>query len=255
LQQQPVINPLGSPFIELSSVDSTNNYALAKIREGQAGHGTAFFTGEQTAGKGQMGRQWVSEKGANIALSVVIQPESLLISMQFRLSACIAIAVQKFLTRYAGDDIKIKWPNDLYWKDRKMGGILIENIIGGAQPGWQWAVAGIGININQTLFDPELSNPVSLKQVTGKSFDTTLLAKEICSFLNSYLTKLMQEGFDEIFEEYNQCLYKLNETVRLKRGNSVSQATIKGVSENGELITFNTIMEERFAFGEIAWVL
>jgi len=255
LQQQPVINPLGSPFIELSPVDSTNNYALAKIREGQAGHGTAFFTGEQTAGKGQMGRQWLSEKGANIALSVVIQPESLLISMQFRLSTCIAIAVQKFLTRYAGDDIKIKWPNDLYWKDRKMGGILIENIIGGAQPGWLWAVAGIGININQTLFDPELSNPVSLKQVTGKSFDTTVLAKEICSFLDSYFTKLMQGGFDEIFEEYNQCLYKLNETVRLKKGNSVSQATIKGVSENGELITFNTIMEERFAFGEIAWVV
>ncbi|MES1224446.1 MAG: biotin--[acetyl-CoA-carboxylase] ligase, partial [Bacteroidota bacterium] len=107
MQHQPVISPLGSPFIELSSIDSTNNYALARIREGLAVHGAAFYTDDQTSGKGQMGKQWLSEKGANIALSVVIQPQSLLVSQQFQLSACIAVATQKFLETYAGDDIRI----------------------------------------------------------------------------------------------------------------------------------------------------
>lgn len=253
MQQQPVINPLGSPFIELSSVDSTNNYALSRVREGLAGHGSAFFTYEQTAGKGQMGRQWLSEKGANIALSVVIQPKPLQISQQFQLSACIAIAASSFLSKYAGEEIKIKWPNDLYWKSRKIGGILIENIISGASPTWHWAVAGTGININQTLFPPGLPNPVSLKQITGKSFDSKKLAEELCVILDKYFAQLISEGFENIYKEYNNCLYKLNEAVRLKKGNSVFRTTIIGVTAGGELITNNTIMEQRFLFGEIAW--
>lgn len=253
--QQPVINPLGSPFIELSSVDSTNNYALAKIREGLAGHGTVFFTYEQTAGKGQMGRQWLSEKGANIALSVVIQPKPLQIPQQFQLSACIAMAACSFLTEYAGEEIRIKWPNDLYWKERKIGGILIENIIGGTEPAWQWAVAGIGININQTLFPDALPNPVSLKQITGKRFATKKLAEDLCVVMNKYFEQLRSEGFDAIYKEYNNSLYKLNEAVRLKKGNSVFQTTIKGVTESGALITNNTVMEEQFSFGEISWIV
>lgn len=255
MQQQPVINTLGSPFIELVSVDSTNNYALRQVREGLAGHGSAFFTYEQTAGKGQMGRQWLSEKGANIALSVVIQPKPLQISQQFQLSACIATAACNFLSKYAGEDVKIKWPNDLYWKDRKIGGILIENIISGTPPAWHWAVAGIGININQTLFSPELANPVSLKQITGKNSDTKTLAEKLCTTMDKYFAQLIREGFDNLYKEYNNNLFKINEEVRLKKGNSVFRTIIKGVTERGELITDNTILEERFSFGEIAWIV
>jgi BirA family biotin operon repressor/biotin-[acetyl-CoA-carboxylase] ligase len=275
LQDQPIINPLGQPFIELPTIDSTNNYALASIRKGTGRHGTAYFAHEQTDGKGQRGRKWEGEKGAGIALSIIIQPGPLLISGQFHLSACMALALQQFFSLYAGNDTRIKWPNDLYWQDRKAGGILIENIISGnldlekrgsatahiisnsnIQSGWKWSVAGIGININQTRFPPDLPNPVSLKQITGKEFSPVLLAKELCSIAEHYLQRFKTgEGFTAILNEYNSVLYKLNEPVKLKKGSRVFTTVIKGVSSNGELITQNEGVEERFGFGEIVWNL
>lgn len=256
MQHKPVIKPLGSPFIELQSIDSTNNYALTQIRERLAEHGTVFFAHEQTAGKGQMGRRWTSEKDVNIAMSVVLRPEPLTISQQFRLSACIAVAVLEFLSRYAKDDVRIKWPNDIYWQDRKLAGILIENIIGSSQlstGNWDWTVAGIGINVNQTVFSPDLPNPVSLKQITGKTFNTVQLAKSLCQDIHNCFAKLIQYGFDEIYKRYNENLYKLNQPAKLRQKNATFQTTIKGVSETGELITHNNVLEQRFAFGEISW--
>src|SRR5437667_2750998 len=165
------------PFVELQSVDSTNIYALKQVHAGLAQHGMAIFAHNQTAGKGQRGKIWISEKGANINLSVVIKPEALIVSEQFQLSVCAAVAIHHFFSQYAGDSTRIKWPNDMYWQDRKVGGILIENIVGSLTAGqagresavgsWQWAIIGIGININQTSFPPDLHNPVSLKQITG----------------------------------------------------------------------------------------
>jgi BirA family transcriptional regulator, biotin operon repressor / biotin---[acetyl-CoA-carboxylase] ligase len=195
--------PSGSPFVELQSVDSTNNYARQLIhaaalpdRQDVAKHGMAVFSHTQVAGKGQRGKTWDSEKGSNIALSILIKPQGISINHQFYLSACAAVAVHEFFTTYAGDETKIKWPNDLYWQDRKAGGILIESLIGGQKSEtrssgpvvskWKWAVVGIGININQTNFEG-LPNPVSLKQITGKSFEPLVLAKELYDvFVGNY---------------------------------------------------------------------
>lgn len=270
-------NPLGSPFIELQSVDSTNNYALARIHADLAQHGEAFFAREQVAGKGQRGRYWASGKDENIILSVVLQPSPLVLSQQFQLSACISVAVREFFAHYAGDAAKIKWPNDLYWQDRKAGGILIENIIRAEMEmaeeswhqgrpkdrpiiidhppsGWNWSVAGIGININQTIFGSGLKNPVSLKQITGKNFDVVVLAKELCEILDKRYTELVNEGVDDIYAEYRRQLYKKDEPVKLKKDNRIFEAVIKDVSPMGQLIVQHAI-EETFDFGEIEWVL
>ena len=274
MQDKPIISTLDPPFIELQSIDSTNNYALAQIRLGSPQHGTAFFAHEQTAGKGQRGRTWEAEKGANIALSIVLEPKPLLVSMQFQLSACIALAACKFFSRYAGADTKIKWPNDLYWQDRKAGGILIENSISGKQetanpqpgsigakdpgsnsPEWKWAVAGIGVNINQTLFPDNLPNPVSLKQITGTGYSTIQLAKELNSIVNKYFNRLIQEGFGGIYKEYHDSLYKLNQLIKLKKDNRVFLTTFMGISPAGQLITRNNKVEENFDFGEITWII
>src|SRR5205085_1037550 len=120
---------------------------------------------------------------------------------------------------------------------------------------WDWSVVGIGINLNQTFFSPNLPNPVSLKQITGKDVNTVQLAKDLCTELNSYFTKLTQNGFNEIYQLYNERIYKLNEPVKLKKKNALFQTTVKGVSKTGELITHNGKLEERFAFGEISWLL
>lgn len=252
---RPVTNLLGIPFIELQSVDSTNKYAMGRIREGLAQHGLAVIAHEQTAGKGQRGKNWNSGKG-NLAVSIVINPYPLKPSDGFRLTACVALAVYDFFYSYAGKATSIKWPNDLYWGDRKAGGILIENILttGQLAPGnWQWAIIGIGININQTNFPEDIRNAVSLKQITGKNYEVVSLAKELCGLLDKHFKELTKEGFKNIFNRYHEVLYKHDEKVRLKKGNRIFETTIKGVSETGQLITQHAI-EERFEFGEVEWL-
>ena len=256
-------NPIGKPFLELQSVDSTNKYAMGLVHkdhltEGQdePQHGMAIFTHEQTAGKGQRGKTWASEKGANIALSILLNPFPLRLSEQFKLSICVATTAHEFFSTFAGDETKIKWPNDLYWRDRKAGGILIESVVRSQESvvnNWQWAIVGIGINVNQTSFSPDLPNPVSLKQIAGKNFKPVELAKEFCSFLDKNYQLLIEGKFETLFNYYLQHLYKKDETVKLKKGNRVFETMIKGVSETGQLITQHSV-EERFEFGEVEWI-
>ena len=252
----------GLPFIELQSVDSTNNYARNLLHEGLAQHGTAIFSHEQVSGKGQRDKVWSSDKGSNVILSLVVNPQPLLLTQQFQLSACAAVAVHEFFTKYAGEAVKIKWPNDLYWQDRKAGGILIESLVGSRELGdstsslaqWKWSIIGMGININQTAFPSYIPNPVSLKQITGKNFDTVVLAKEICGTLNNKFDELMKGGFNNIYAQYLTQLYKINSTVKLKKGSRVFEAVIKNVNMAGQLVVHHSI-EEVFNFGEIEWMI
>lgn len=240
----------GSFFIILDTVDSTNNYAMARIDDGLAKHGMAWFANEQTAGKGQRGKTWASEKGKNIAVSLVLSPEELKIASHFHLSAAVAVACFEFLERYIDGEAKIKWPNDLFWRDRKAGGILIENKLQGTM--WKWAVVGIGINVNQTVFDRSLNNAVSLKQITGRTFDTLLLAKELQNLIMQRLSE--QTDLEKILQQYNRHLYKINELVTLRKGGTRFDTVIKEVSPQGKLVTVDAF-EREFDFGEVDWVL
>jgi BirA family biotin operon repressor/biotin-[acetyl-CoA-carboxylase] ligase len=253
LPQPPAIQTIGASFVELQSVDSTNNYARQLIHAGMAQPGQAVFAHEQVAGKGQRGKIWASQKDENIALSIVLDPFPLAVSQQFHLSLCVAAALHDFFSQYAGDNTRIKWPNDLYWQDRKAGGILIENVIGTSGT-WEWSVIGIGININQTSFSPNLPNPVSLKQITGNEFNLVSLARELCSCLDKIYKQMINSGYESIYTQYLQHLYKLNEMVKLKKGNRVFEARIKSVSTSWKLIVQHAF-EEEFDFGEVGWVI
>ena len=250
------IRTLETPFIELQSVDSTNNYALSQIHANMAQPGTCYFAHEQTSGKGQRGKSWATERGANIILSIVLKPDFLQPTQQFQLSACIAVATRQFFDGYVRDSVKIKWPNDIYWQDRKLGGILIENIVRSKPDGgnWDWAVVGIGVNINQTNFGSELKNPTSLKQITGKSFDQIELAKKLCVSFDDFYRNLIKEETKEILKMYNRFLYKKGESVKLKKDNRVFSATIRNVTPTGQLVVQHGI-EEQFDFGEIEWLI
>lgn len=258
---QPSATPtIGSPFIELQSVDSTNNYARALIRgeylperQVAATHGMAVFAQQQTAGKGQRGKSWEGEKATGIALSVLLKPGFLGVAQQFQLSATVAVAVEAFFRKYAGDDTKIKWPNDLYWQDRKAGGILIENSLSGSGS-WEWAIVGIGININQTTFPAGLPNPVSLKQITGKNFDPIELAHELCQQLDSAYRQLETAGFPAIYEQYCARLYKAGQSTRFKKETRVFEALVKNVTPEGKLLLQHGT-EEAYNFGELEWVI
>jgi len=244
--------PDASLFKILDSVDSTNNYAMARVREGLARHGMAFVAKEQTAGKGQRGKSWQMQAGQNIAMSLVLKTEKLRADQQFYLSMLIALAANDFLKKYAGKETAIKWPNDLYWRDRKAGGILIETVFKGT--GWKWAVVGIGININQTKFHRSLPNPVSLQQITTKEYDVIELAAVLYELVMKRMATITTVPAEKIAKEYNKRLYKLNETVKLKKASAVFKTTIKSVSLQGQLHTADA-MERQFDFGEVQWII
>jgi BirA family biotin operon repressor/biotin-[acetyl-CoA-carboxylase] ligase len=244
--------PIGHPFLVLAQVDSTNIYAIDKVQANLAAHGAAYLARHQTKGKGQMGKQWKDDSGSNILLTVVINTQFLLISQQFAISIMTALACYDFFSQYAGEETKIKWPNDLYWRDRKAGGILIENHLKGSI--WQYSVLGMGININQTVFDSQINNPVSLKQITGKSFDPVALAKELCQSLEKRFQELENGGMQAQLEAYNQILYKKGERVSLKKDNILFQPIIKEVRANGRLVVDNGL-EEDYNLGQLVWVI
>ena len=256
LSSASTINTIGFPFIELESVNSTNNYAFDKLQSNLAAHGTTFFAHAQTAGKGQRGKTWLTEPGSNIALSVILEMSFQSIHQQFPLSMATALAALDLFRFYAGDEACIKWPNDIYWRDRKAGGILIESSIStnpSGLPIWKWAVAGIGMNINQTNFPENLTNPVSLKQITGRHFVTVDLAKQLCRFLDTRFQQLKNGETERLLADYNSRLFRLGATARLKKQNAAFQCTIEGVNLQGELMVSGAA-QDSFHFGEVQWV-
>ncbi len=160
-----------------------------------------------------------------------------------------ALATFDLLSKYAGEETYIKWPNDIYWRDRKAAGILIENIFRGNI--WQHALIGIGMNINQTKF---VSNPyaVSLKQITGKQYEPVSLAKELCILLINRLEKWVKTPPNNNLNEYNAHLYQLGNRVNLRQGETLFSAVVKGVESNGNLVTQQP--NNIFRFGEVEWV-
>lgn len=247
--QQPVI---GNTFIELDSVDSTNTHAMKQIQAKLAEHGTVYFAHQQTAGKGRQGKVWETEPKANIILSVVLDAARLQIAHQFFISAVAALAVVDLLNKFTPTNSTIKWPNDVYYNDTKAAGILIENNLQGNK--WQWCVVGIGININQMQFPKGLINPISLAQITNKNYDTINLAKQLCAFLESWYLRMVAGNFSYILENYNQCLYKKGQIVKLKKNNIAFNCTVDQVNKQGKLLVKDGLQHE-FDFGEIEWVI
>jgi len=252
LSAPSINNVIGQRFIKLLKVDSTNNYAMRLVQKGYAAHGDAYFAVEQTAGKGQFNRQWLSPKGENIILSIVLDTGAFDMEQQFILNMIAALGAQQLFNKYSAEKSKIKWPNDIYWRDRKAGGILIENTIRGTK--WQYAVVGFGININQTLFPKQLKNPVSLKQITGNEYDVITLARELCSILNIEMQQLLAGKEDLVLQKYNAELHKLNQAIQFKNNDALLSGQVKGVDKSGKLIIEND-GEHRYENGTIEWIL
>ena len=156
------------PLIQLEETDSTNRYLTQKCDTEKVDEYTTVCADYQTAGKGQRGNRWESERGKNLMFSLVLYPVFLEARRQFLLSQIAALAVKEELEEWA-TDISIKWPNDIYWQEKKICGLLIENEL--ASNGIARCIIGIGLNINQEIFRSDAPNPVSLKQITGCDHD------------------------------------------------------------------------------------
>lgn len=236
-------------LIELDTIDSTNNYAMQLIRDNKARNGMAVLSAHQTEGKGQRGKKWQDASGENLSCSLIIEPNVYGLLHHFQLIALTASAIRKVVEATLCIPIHIKWPNDIYVGDQKIGGILIESITRGKE--WKFAVIGFGINVNQRLFDEALPNPVSLKQLTGKNYDIKRLAEDC---LNILIKDLMQKTFAETLAVYRKHLYKLNQTVSLQTPSCMLTDTLKGITEDGLLIIGESALQV-FEPGEVQWIL
>ncbi|TXH22761.1 MAG: biotin--[acetyl-CoA-carboxylase] ligase [Chitinophagaceae bacterium] len=245
-------HPRFSSILTLHEIDSTNNYASKLIAEGMAVHGHAVFAHIQTAGKGQRGKDWHSQKNESILMSTIIKPTAFKVQDQFLLIAITALAVRKVFDKYANSDTQIKWPNDIYCLGRKAAGILIENNFTGHQ--WNWAVIGTGININQKEFNTSVNRAVSLKQITGKEWDTLVLADEIREEIVKSIDHYSSGSANSIMDEYNRWLFKKNEIVTFNKEDEQFSATVLKATRMGELVV-SGITEEKLQFGEVSWVL
>jgi BirA family biotin operon repressor/biotin-[acetyl-CoA-carboxylase] ligase len=248
---------IGKNLIELDSVDSTNSFARQLLSNSRPIEGTVILTKEQFAGRGQMGNKWSAEAGKNITLSIVLYPDQLEADKQFFLNMAIALAVKDFCEFVLLDEVKIKWPNDIYYHDKKLGGILIENSISGSNI--TSSVIGIGININQEEFDESLPNPTSLIQIKkpaqGSVYDIPTLVEELCGYIEKYYLQLKQQHFNFLDKGYTEALYRYQQTHEFKRGETIFKGEINGVAKDGKLLIHSGNKELRFGFKEVEYII
>lgn len=224
---------IGNLIVRLEGTDSTNNYANRQIRENAMPEGTVFLAYEQTTGRGQLKNIWESEPGQNLLFSIVLFPEFLEIRRQFMLSKVVTLGIYKAMNKYV-DSLKIKWPNDIYVANQKLGGILIENsIMNGLLKS---SVVGIGLNVNQTVFHSDAPNPVSLQLLTNQHYDCEIILAEILSGIDGYYALLRDGNEEEIDREFISVLYRLNEKHDFKAEGEIFEGEILGVNDIGQLL-------------------
>ncbi len=237
----------------VSETGSSNNYAKQLISSGKAHHGTVVLTHFQSAGKGYAGNHWESEANKNLLASLVLFPEFLPAEKQFFLSKITSLALVDFLDETI-DRVSIKWPNDIYAGDKKIGGILIENSVEGHYI--QSSVIGVGLNINQEHFSTAIPRPVSLKQLTGREFSIESVAEKFQTHFWEWYCHLSNGQTDAIDFHYFNRLYRLNQWARFKKGEFIFEARIRGIGEFGQFILETRCGEvEEYLFKEIEFVI
>lgn len=177
----------------ITSTNSTNTLLQELIASGNPPD--YIYAGHQTAGRGQTGNRWESEADKNLLCSILLPPRANV----FDLNVIVSTAVHQTISDLGIRDLTIKWPNDIYWQDKKLAGILIENAIVGSE--LKYSIAGIGLNVNQTEWHSDAPNPVSLKQITGKTFDLDELMRQ----LYAVVQQLLQE---KVWTYYKTHLYR-----------------------------------------------
>ena len=245
---------MNEAFIHLKETLSTNSYLRELItREKDPAEGTVVVADYQTAGRGQRGNGWESERGMNLLFSLLLHPDHIPAGKQFILSQLISLAIVEVLQEY-DPHFSIKWPNDIYWKDKKIAGILIEVDLMGSVLGN--AIAGIGININQTCFRSDAPNPVSLAQITGKEYNLPELLEKILDRIADEYSRYTPAKEEEIKRRYMHLLFRNKGLHPYLCKGEIFNASIEGIETNGQLVLKKEDGSIRtFAFKEISFVI
>lgn len=232
---------------------STNRFLLDGIDCGESyADFHTIYTSFQSRGYGQVGNSWESEGGKNLLFSTVLHPVTVKASEQFFISEAIALAVAETLDSEM-DSVSVKWPNDIYWQDKKMAGILIENNLSGSH--LKDCVIGVGLNVNQKVFRSNAPNPVSMFNITGKEYDVRHILETVLARFRS-LYRLGLENRVELHKRYMSRLFRLGVQTTYHDATGVFSGRITSVEPDGHLhITSPDGRDRRYAFKEVQYIL
>lgn len=216
------------------TLDSTNSYLQHLLNEGVDVINNIVVTDYQTSGKGQGRNVWESEKGKNLLCSIALDMSFLKAENQFILTQMVSVVMINVLKKYLPEDsLFIKWPNDIYFNDNKIAGILIKNEIKGMMLGT--SIIGVGLNVNQIVFSKNLPNPISMKMITGEDYDL----EEILLAVSSQLSAISQSTANSqqhLAHSYNNYLYRYKQWASYKHEGVVKDMMIIGYDQFGRLI-------------------
>ncbi|HEY6159671.1 MAG TPA: biotin--[acetyl-CoA-carboxylase] ligase [Bacteroidia bacterium] len=244
----------GRKIIELDRVASTNSYAMELLRGFDLPEGTVVRAREQFSGRGQRGNGWESEPGKNITASFIFRPSFIGAAQQFMMSKAVALAVSDLVLNYIKSvPVRIKWPNDIYCGNKKIAGLLIENIL--QQQSITACVAGIGLNVNQEIFTHSV-NPTSFKLLVDKEVAPEEVFEKLCESLEARYLELRAGKCRELDRDYLHRLYRYMEWSEFTIGNKTVKAKISGISQSGKLkVEIENEREKEFDLKEIQMVI
>lgn len=235
-------------FVE--ECESTNLLLAQKADREKLPEGFLIHTDFQTAGQGQQGNSWDSARSSNLLFSLLLHPKHIAIDRQFVLSQATSLAIRDVLLRYT-DKIQIKWPNDIYHEEKKLGGILIQNSI--QQNFLKQSIVGVGLNINQVEFSSRTPNPVSLRQIIGQQVKREKLLQELYDTIMQYYRKTDRKDFTP---DYMAGLFRNRGFHRFRDSEGSFEACIQRVGKDGRLYLEDSSGKRRsYYFKEVEFIL
>lgn len=246
------------PILYLDEVGSTNQIMRKYLESGETLPKLFTIVAKtQTEGRGQRGNTWVSNPEENLTLSILLRPGTLAIDSQFAVSEYAAIATARTVAHYLSPEQKkkltVKWPNDIYYNNTKLGGILIENTIQGAKV--VDSIIGIGLNVNQTVFPEELPNPISLAQIIGRKVELSEILEVLRSKFDDMYEDFLLGHYSHLHQTYMRRLYRREGLHPYRDKEGEFMASIQGVKSNGQLMLRLEDGEERiYSFKDLVYV-
>ncbi len=242
---------IGKKVIYMPKCHSTNDIAIELLEKEQVIEGTVVITNDQEKGRGQRGNTWVSAPGKNLMFSIVLKPTFLPIYQQFYLNIFTSLAILDCLKELVANDITIKWPNDIFFQEDKIGGMLIENTVKGST--MATSVVGIGLNVNQSDFE-DLNHVTSLRNICEQKIDLSVLFSSLMQKIESRYLQLKNHKFEKLKEEYLNNMFGYQK-IREFKDNQLFEGKIVGIDEVGKLLVMKHVNIEAYDLKEISFIL
>ncbi len=240
-------------IIQPEKTESTNTHLKELLKQNSLPEGSVVITHNQISGRGQPGNKWESQPGKNLTFSIVLYPDKITASKQFIISKTIAVGIISALEQKIAP-IEIKWPNDLYYDNKKLGGILIENSLQGNKIAK--CIVGIGININQVNFSENLPNPVSIKKITGKHYNLTSIFEILYqSIMEHYFQLIEEDNSTQIENAFITHLFRRTGMHKYRDAQGVFMAQFYKIGSAGHLYLRRENGDiSRYAFKEVEFI-